>query len=153
MAHVATPRAGTEDSREMIRRASSASRHDRLRLFIVGLSIVALSAILVLVEGIIPRILLGAVAMAFLTWSACTWGRQPRAQLGLPSGLRERRSKHVLRHRVNEFLRSVRRLDRIARGASEGNVTTGTAEDAISEIYRSLDDLTRQIRVLAGRNT
>ena len=129
------------------------SRGTWLRVFIVGLSIVALSAIVGLVESLIPRMLLTAVAAAWLAGFAYTAGRRSRARLGLPRGLRDRRNKHVLRHRVNEFVRSVRELDRIARGASEGHVSSGAAENAISEIYRSLDDLTRQIRVLAGRET
>ncbi|MGH7545601.1 MAG: hypothetical protein ACREKI_05400 [Gemmatimonadota bacterium] len=119
----------------------------------MGLSIVALAAVVGLVESLIPRMLFAAVAMTSLTWSAYTSGRRARTRSELPPGLRDRRTKHALRHRVNEFLRSVRRLDRIARGASEGHVSSGDAENAISEIYRSLDDLTRQIRVLAGKKT
>ena len=137
----------------MIRRASRASHRRTFYLFVAALSIVALGAIVGLVEGRTPRLFLAAVATAILTGSAYAAGRPPRARLGPPPGLPDRRSKHVLRHRVNEFIRSVRRLNRIARGTSEGQVSKGAAEDAIAEIYRSLDELTREIRVLAGRES
>lgn len=129
------------------------SRGHRLRLFLVAVSIVALGAVVGLVQGVIPRMLLTGVAVAALTGSAYTAGLRSRARFGIPRGLPDRRNKHVLRHRVNEFVRSVRELDRIARGTSEGSVSSAAAEEAISEIYRSLDELTRQIRVLAGRKS
>lgn len=97
--------------------------------------------------------LVAAAAAAWLAGFAYTSGRRARTRSELPRGLRDRRNKHVLRHRVNEFVRCVRELDRIARGTSGGHVSSGAAENAISDIYRSLDDLTRQIRVLAGRET
>lgn len=137
----------------MIRRAYKASGRSSFHLFIVALSIIALGAIIGLVESLIPRMLLAAVVTAILTGSAYTAGRPPRTRLGPPPGLPDRRSKHVLRHRVNEFIRSVRRLNRIARGTSEGHVSREAAENAIGEIYRSLDELTREIRVLAGRES
>ena len=121
------------------------------RVFIIVLSIVALSAILGLVEDLIPRMALGAVVMGFLTWSAYTSASQPGLAAGPPSGLRERRRNHTLRRRVDEFLRGVRRLDGIARDTREGFVTQETAEKALSEIDRGLHELARQIRFLAGR--
>lgn len=121
------------------------------RLFIVVLSVVALSAILGLVEALIPRMILGALVMGFLTWSAYTSASQPRTMAGPPSGVRERRRNHTLRHRVNEFLRGVRRLDGIARDTREGFVKKETAEKALAEIDRGLHELARQIRFLAGR--
>lgn len=128
-----------------------ASRGRRWRLLLAGLSIVALGAIVFLVQSQGLRSALAALAIASLTWSAYSAGSRSRRR-GLARGLRERRKKHVLRHHVNEFVNSVRRLDRLARGASEGQLSRGAAEDAISEIYRSLDELTRQIRIRAGRN-
>jgi hypothetical protein len=121
------------------------------RLFIVGLSILALSAILGLVEQIVPRIVLGVIVMGFLTWSAYTSAAQPRKQAGPPPGIRERRKSHTLRHRVNEFLRDVRRLDAIAKDVAAGHVSKETGEKALDEIEKRLHDLVKQMRGLAGR--
>jgi hypothetical protein len=123
------------------------------RTFIVVLSIVTLSAILGLVEAMIPRMVLGALVMGFLTWSAYTSASRPRGMAGPPPGVRERRRNHTLRRRIDEFLRSVRRMDGIARDTREGFVRKETADRALLEIERTLNDLTRQIRVLAGRST
>jgi hypothetical protein len=127
------------------------SGEGRTRLFIVALSILALSAILGLVDQLIPRVLLGALVMGFLTWSAYTSASQPQKHLGPPPGIRERRRNPALRRRVDEFLRSVRRMDGIARDTREGFVRKETSEAALSEIDRGLHNLTRQMRELAGR--
>lgn len=121
------------------------------RLFIVILSIVALSAILGLVEQPIPRIILGALVIGFLTWSAYTSASQPAKGLGPPPGIRERRRSHTLRHRVNEFLRDVRRLDAIAKDVAQGHVSKETGDKALEEIEKRLHDLVKQMRGLAGR--
>lgn len=121
------------------------------RVFIVLLSILALSAILGLVEELIPRMVLGALVMGFLTWSAYTSASQPNGEMGPPPGVRERRRNHTLRRRVDEFLRNVRRMDGIARDTLQGHVSKDTGQRAITEIDRGLHDLARQIRQLAGR--
>lgn len=123
------------------------------RTFIVVLSIVTLSAILGLVEALIPRMLLGALVMGFLTWSAYTAASRPNERTGPPPGVRERRRNHTLRRRIDEFLRSVRRMDGIARDTREGFVRKETADRALLEIERTLNNLTRQIRALAGRTS
>lgn len=121
------------------------------RNFIVVLSIVALGVILGLVEQTIPRIILGVVVMSFLTWSAFTAASQPRKSLGPPVGIRERRKSHTLRHRVNEFLRDVRRLDAIAKDVSQGHVSKETGDRALEEIEKRLHEVVKNIRNLAGR--
>ncbi|MGH7544641.1 MAG: hypothetical protein ACREKI_00500 [Gemmatimonadota bacterium] len=121
------------------------------RNFIVFLSILALGVILGLVEQTIPRIVLGVVVMGFLTWSAYTAASQPGKSLGPPAGIRERRKSHTLRHRVNEFLRDVRRLDAIAKDVSQGHVSRDTGDKALEEIEKRLHEVVKQIRNLAGR--
>ena len=121
------------------------------RLLIVILSILALSAILGLVENPIHRIILGALIIGFLTWSAYTSASQPTKTSGPPPGIRERRKSHTLRHRVNEFLRDIRRLDAIAKDVSQGHVSKETGDKALEEIEKRLHEVVKQIRGLAGR--
>lgn len=144
MAPQGTPHAHTNGS-------TASSKEGGSRLFIVALSILALSAILGLVDELIPRVLLGALVMGFLTWSAYTSASQPQTYLGPPPGIRERRRNQALRRRVDEFLRSVRRMDGIARDTREGFVRKETSERALAELDRGLHDLTRKMRDLAGR--
>ncbi len=121
------------------------------RLLIVVLSILALSAILGLVDNVLHRIIFGALVMGFLTWSAYTSATQPTKTVGPPPGIRERRKSHTLRHRVNEFLRDIRRLDAIAKDISQGHVSQDTGDKALDEIEKRLHELVKQMRGLAGR--
>lgn len=121
------------------------------RVVIVVLSIIALNTVLGLVDERIPRMLLGALMMGFLTWAAFTAARPPAATAGRPSGVGERRKSHALRHRVDEFLKNVRRLHAIAQDAREGHVSRELADKALAEIERQLEELLKQIEDLAGR--
>lgn len=122
------------------------------RLVIVVLSVLALSAILGLVEQPLGRVILGALVMGFLTWSAYTSASQPSKTIGPPAGIRERRRSHTLRHRVNELLRDVRRLDAIAKDIKAGHVSRETGDRALDEIEKRLHELVKQMRSLAGRD-
>lgn len=122
------------------------------RVFIAALSVLALSAILGLVDQPMPRVVLGALIMGFLTWSAYTSAPQPQKPLRPPLGFPERRKAHTLRLRVAEFLRGIRRLHAIARDVAAGHVSKETGEKAFDEIERQLHGLIRQMRSVAGRN-
>lgn len=123
------------------------------RLFIVVLSILTLSAILWFVDERVPRLIFGALAVGFLTWSACTiFTGEPRKALDPPPGIRERRNGHTPRRRVGANVSNVRRLDGIARDMSEDHVSRETETSAFDEVNKALYERIRQIRALAGRD-
>ncbi len=147
--HPAAPRAAV-----LPRRTEGAARAaDRGTRFVIAvLSAITLGAILAIVEEPTARMILGALVMGFLTWSAYTSASQPRIAHGPPSGVRERRNSHTLRHRVNEFLRGVRVLDALAHDTVSGRVPKETGEKVLGDAENRLHDLVREIRGLAGRN-
>lgn len=122
------------------------------RLFIVALSVVALSAILVLVDDPIHRVVLGGLLMGFLTWAASTSASRPGASLGPPPGVRERRRAHMLRRSLEQFLRDVRRLDAIARDVIQKPGPNGKADERMEELEKRLHNLITEISELAGRD-
>jgi hypothetical protein len=119
------------------------------RITIIVLSILALSAVLGLVNDPLPRVFLGVLVIGFLIWSA---GRSVETvtTVGPPPGARKR-TNHALRHRVDEFLKNVRRLHAIGLDSAAGHVPKPTGERAFEEIERVLHNLVGEIRQTAGQ--
>lgn len=120
------------------------------RLTIIVLSVLALSAVLGLVNDPLPRVFLGALVIGFLMWSF-GGSVETVAPIGPPPGDRKPRTNYALRHRVDEFLKNVRRLHAIGLDSVEGRVPKPTGERALEEIERVMHGLVGEIRQTAGQ--
>ncbi len=117
---------------------------DSLRGPLVVIEVVALGAILALVEDTVPRVALGLLIGLLLARNALTPVRGAMIE-GAPEGLDERRHDHLFRHWVNVLLKKVREFHAVCQGVSSGGVNLAVGQLRINEIEREIRELLNQV--------
>ncbi len=117
---------------------------DSLRGPLVVIEVVALGAILALVEDTVPRVALGLLIGLLLARNALTPARGSVAE-GAPEGLAERRHDHLFRHWVNVLLKKVREFHTVCQGVASGGVNVAVGQLRINEIEREIRELMNQV--------
>lgn len=117
---------------------------DSLRGPLVVIEVVALGAILALVDDTVPRVALGLLIALLLARNALTPTRGPLVE-GAPEGLDERRHDHLFRHWVNVLLKKVREFHAVCQGVASGGVNLAVGQLRINEIEREIRDLLNQV--------
>ncbi len=115
-----------------------------LRGPLVVIEVVALGAILALVQDTVPRVALGLLIGLLLARNALTPARG-RLVEGAPEGLDERRHDHLFRHWVNVLLKKVREFHTVCQGVAEGGVNLAVGQLRINEIEREIRELMNQV--------
>ncbi len=117
---------------------------DSLRGPLVVIEVVALGAILALVDDTVPRVALGLLIGLLLARNALTPARG-RLVEGAPEGLDERRHDHLFRHWVNVLLKKVREFHTVCQGVASGGVNVAVGQLRINEIEREIRELMNQV--------
>ncbi len=117
---------------------------ESLRGPLVVIEVVALGAILALVEDTLPRVALGLLIGLLLARNALTPPRGAATE-GAPEGYDERRHDHLFRHWVNVLLKRVREFHTVCQGVASGGVNLAVGQLRINEIEREIRDLLAQV--------
>jgi hypothetical protein len=115
-----------------------------LRAPLIVLELAALTAILALVDDVMPRVALGLLVGVLLARNALIAGGGAAAE-GAPEGYGDRRHDHLFRHWVNVLLKKIREFHTVCQGVAEGGVNMAVGQLRISEIEREIRELIDQV--------
>lgn len=113
-----------------------------LRGPLVLVEVVALGAILAMVENTVVRVLLGLTVALLLARAAIA---EPGPPNGPPTGLPERRQDHLFRHWLNTLIKKAREFHTVCQGVKDEKVNLAVGQLKIQQIEQELQKLLTQM--------
>jgi hypothetical protein len=126
--------------------------YDSLRAPLIVLELIALGAILALIDDPVTRVALGLIIGLLLAYSALNTGQPVEAEQG-PEGYDDRRQDHLFRHWVNVLLKKIREYHSVCEGMEGDGVTAAVGHLRMKEVEKQIQDLLNQITESAKPTT
>jgi hypothetical protein len=126
--------------------------YDSLRAPLIVLELIALGAILALIDDPVTRVALGLIIGLLLAYSALNTGQPVEAEQG-PEGYDDRRHDHLFRHWVNVLLKTIPEYHSVCEGMEGDGVTAAVGHLRMKEVEKQIQDLLNQITESAKPTT
>jgi hypothetical protein len=120
------------------------SVYDSLRAPLIVLELIALGAILALIDDPVTRVALGLIVGLLLAYSALNTGQPVEVEHG-PEGYDDRRQDHLFRHWVNVLLKKIREYHTVRDGMEGDGVTAAVGQLRMKEVEKQIQGLLSQI--------
>ena len=118
--------------------------YDSLRAPLIVLELIALGAILALIDDPVTRVALGLIVGLLLAYSALNTGQPVKVKQG-PVGYDDRRQDHLFRHWVNVLLKKIREYHTVCEGMDGDGVTAAVGQLRMKEVEKQIQDLLTQV--------